>query len=74
MAALTPEQQAKAVELYRSGLPTVRIAERFGCCRRTVLDAIKAAGITPDATRQPYDGCGSGSRRTSHKPTGIKSY
>ena len=59
---LSPEQVAKAVELYvRHGIATSSICERFGVARGVILKALREAGVAVEARRHVYASCGGGS-------------
>lgn len=61
---LDEKQAAKAVDLYRGGLATAAIAERFSVSHATVANALRRAGIKLDSRRHRYDGASvSGSSR-----------
>lgn len=57
--ALTDEQKAKIVELYRvHGVGTTSIAERFGVSRPTVQQALRDAGVEMVPGRRELGGDG----------------
>ena len=58
---LSPEQAAKAVELYvRHGIATTSICERFGVARSVILRVLREAGVPVEAQRHVYASVGEG--------------
>ena len=51
LKSLGMHEKSLAVELYRSGLSTARVAERIGCAPNTVRAELLAAGVRMRDTR-----------------------
>ena len=62
---------AKIAQLYRQGLSTSAIAERFGCGENTVRYALHQEGVTLDLSRRRYDGHGGVTRSNNCLRVGM---
>jgi len=51
LKSLAAQDAALAIDLYRAGLSTARVAERIGCAPNTVRGALLAAGVKMRDTR-----------------------